>query len=326
MSPHPHFCLKYPWYINVLKNHLFFKKGGEHKIHFSKIPNSLFYVGEGDSIYSQINDEKIILILDYLYYRTDRRGISFFAIEDIVLKSRFMPKSGRGNIDDKFKKVIYKMIDIELLSFMSPIQNLKSKQFYECTLNIDYNNNFFQLFDNEKDKIINIQNGKCYDLKILLYYCYLKSRMFNSGSTLPTNALGGKASVCYPSYELINKDINLASDTVNKYNTILSKLNLIRYANAGNYIDKVTGENKTSTNTYAIFKPDGSHEYEIKEAIKAYKLDPNKKFIKKKITKRTRSDTGFIVQMNIKIKKGVKLTSKQQKRYDDIIRRTGDYI
>ncbi|MCR1933879.1 hypothetical protein NSA27_04075 [Clostridium tepidum] len=253
--------------------------------YFSKLPNQLFYTYDNDiidkSILEQCNyDYKVLLVLDYLYTNTNRKDITMFTLEDMVISCGFKVDNHKGKINDKFKDILVKLQESKIIVTDTDLSKIKSKELIKCKIDIfekDDNDNdikFIQLFDSEKDKILNYDKEKIDNLKMLYYYCYLKSRMFKRAKNDDIAKSGGRSEICYPSYKTINFDLKLTDETISKYNNILVELNLIRIENAGlfyyaNDKNKVVRE---STNIYTLYtKQQDEWQNNLKEGIKFYK-------------------------------------------------------
>jgi predicted AAA+ superfamily ATPase len=133
---------------------------------------------------------------------------------------------------------------------------------------------------------------------------------------------GGNATVCYPSYAKIEEDINISQATIKKYIDILVDINLIRYDNAGIYYPKGNSKHKReSANTYCLYDEYDNWKIEIKESIKFYKSQKEKKgfiFCKDNTYKNNNRKLNGELGALIKLKNKGTATSKQLKRIDEI--------
>ncbi|APH23452.1 TPA: hypothetical protein ACXDAY_002939 [Clostridium botulinum] len=253
--------------------------------YFSKLPNQLFFVYDNDiidkSILEQVEyDYKVLLVLDYLYTNTNRKGITMFTLEDIVISCGFKPDAHKNKINDKFKNILVTLQKQNIIVTDTDLNKIKAKEFIKCKIDIfekDDNDNdikFIQLFDSEKDKILNYDKEKIDNLKMLYYYCHLKARMFKRAKGDDINVSGGRAEVCYPTYKSIQFDLKLTDEVISKYNNILVELNLIRIGNAGLFY-YLTDKNKVvreSPNIYTLWtKNQDEWKNNLKEGIKFYK-------------------------------------------------------
>ncbi|HID0816095.1 hypothetical protein [Clostridium botulinum] len=253
--------------------------------YFSKLPNQLFYIYDNDiidkSILEQCNyDYKGLLVLDYLYINTNRKDITMFTLEDMIIECGFKVDNHKGKINDKFKNILITLQKQNIIVADIDLSKIKAKEFIKCKIDIfkkddnDKDINFIQLFDSEKDKILNYNKEKIDNLKMLYYYCYLKARMFKRQKGDDINISGGRAEICYPSYKTINFDLKLTDEAISKYNNILVELNLIRIENAGLFY-YLTDKNKVvreSPNIYTLYiKQQEVWKNNLKEGIKFYK-------------------------------------------------------
>ena len=277
---------------------------------YSKISNYLFYGfnnNKDDSIYNHIDNDKVLLILDYLYINKNIQDISLFGLEDMITFCGYYIHAGKGKSIDQFKKILIKLNELQIIKLSD--LNIKPKQFYKCNFIIDLSDKFFILFVDEKDKILSFKSDDEDNVdphKLLLYYCYLKSRMYNRPNDSDLNRDGGKAECCFPSYDTIQNNIGLNQGIIKKYNDILISLNLIRVGNAGLYYYSADTKKKPyeSPNTYVLFK-DG-WEHELNEAIKQFKkLSEDKVFINTRDYKNNdKHDNGFIARIQHLQKEG----------------------
>lgn len=253
--------------------------------YFSKLPNQLFFVYDNDvidkSILEQCNyDYKVLLVLDYLYTNTNRKDITMFTLEDMVISCGFKVDNHKGKINDKFKNILINLQESKIIITNIDLSKIKAKEFIKCKIDIfkkddnDKDINFIQLFDYEKDKILNYNKEKIDNLKMLYYYCYIKARMFKRAKDDDINVNGGNPEVCFPSYKIINFDLKLTDEVISKYNNILVELNLIRVGNAGLFY-YLTDKNKVkreSPNIYTLWtKQQEVWKNNLKEGIKFYK-------------------------------------------------------
>lgn len=298
--------------------------------YFSKLPNQLFYTYDNDiidkSILEQCNyDYKVLLVLDYLYTNTNRKDITMFTLEDMVISCGFKVDNHKGKINDKFKDILVKLQESKIIVTDTDLSKIKSKELIKCKIDIfekDDNDNdikFIQLFDSEKDKILNYDKEKIDNLKMLYYYCYLKSRMFKRQKGDDLVIYGGKAEVCYPSYKKINEDIGLTDTIIKKYNDILVELNLIRIENAGLFY-YLTDKNKVvreSPNIYTLYTENKEvWQNNLKEGIKFYKkqFKDERFFLNTRQYKNNRAINGYIARIEYLEKEGKATEEQIQKK------------
>lgn len=240
---------------------------------YSKISNKLFHNKDSVGIIKQINNHKTLLVFDYLYLSTTRHGIINFTLEDIIIECGFKPKTGTNKNNEQFANIISCLCDLDIIKFIGNVDtnNIKFKTMYKCCISVDLNSNYTELHDYEKDKIIAYNKKRIDNVKLLVLYCYLKSRMYKRLDSDDINKTGGKAECCYPTYDRIHKDIGLSQSVVKKYIDILKELKLIDYKNAGRWYYKKDKNKSTkdSANTYVLY--DVNSEDELNEGIRQYK-------------------------------------------------------
>lgn len=248
---------------------------------FIKLSNSLFIpTKEEKSLLQQIDNSKLILVMCYLYINTNRKDIVKFTLEDMILESGYTVSTKKNRSVEQFKYILVQLQKLKLINSKYDFNEVKPKELISCTVLMNLENKFIQLFEEEKDIILNQKNEKVDNSKLLVFYCYIKSRIYRREKNLSIVATGGRAEVCYPSYETISNDLGCTDETIKKYSDILVKLNLIRIDNPGfwYYSADKNKSIKESVNFYALLF-DSSEEnakLNLKEGIKYYKtLDIN---------------------------------------------------
>lgn len=283
------------------------------------LPIRLFYSKEGDSLFNEFNDYKLLFILDYLHINTNRLGISFFSIEDIITTYGFKPDSHKGKINEQIHNCIRFLISKDIIEVDSNIDKIKPKELIRCKYNYD-TSSFRKIDYNAVRAIVSIEDKKIDRAKLLFYYSYLCARMYKRKEGAELRSNGGVAESCYPSYETITKDIGLSDTVIKKYNDILVDMNLIRIGNAGLYYyandkNKIVRE---SPNFYVLFKL--YWEDELKESIKVWKeTHTNMIFKDNRLYKNNnRKINGFIARINALEEQG-KATEEQLKQRDSYL-------
>ena len=276
---------------------------------FTKITNQLYYGLNGDnekSILKIIKDAKVLLVLDYLYTNRTINNVSLYTLDDMAYYYGYVPRSGCNKktndlyINQQFQNIL---LELDKLGIIKLIVNDKNNKKYKlinrCEILIDLGSKYFTLEEQVKNKILQYKpNGKKVDnTKLLLFYCYILSKIYIRADNYKDINMGGKTEVCYPSYKIIKSNINISENSVNKYNKILIDLDLIRIANAGRfyYRDDKEKQIHESANTYTLYRKDEKHNTHLKRAIQSYKLDSSRIFIdKERCDKKARQDNGFI--------------------------------
>jgi hypothetical protein len=278
---------------------------------YNKIPNRLFYSSEDgeDSILKHAKfNEKTLLILDFLYMRTDRRNTVSFYIKDMIIQCGFTYSTKKNESYDQFREILSVLHKIDVIETDYDFEDASPKELVTCSLIIDLNNKYIQLFDSEKDKIKNQTIDNVNNIKLLIYYCYLKCRMYKRPTGDDIEKSGGRAEVCFPAFKLINEDLHITDDSIDKYNKILIALDLIRYGSAGNwyYTNDANHMLRNSCNIYTLFVDEESAEHNIKEGIKFYKeqeINSNKTFTNSKEfknnNKKLNGELGSIIKKEI---------------------------
>lgn len=272
------------------------------KDYYAKLPNKLFYRTKEElkedknvkSILEQFNyDDKVVIILEYLYTNTIRNGITIFTLKNMIEKCKYKAQSGAGRTNESFKDVLVRLQDLKIIESKTDMSKIGISDHIECILDVfdkeenkeeDKENDvsFFQMYEKDREKIytyaskISKKKASSIFANLYTYYCYLSCRMHKRKNNLPVHATGGKAEVCYPSYNLISEELKLGSDTIKKYNNVLVELDLIRIDNAGlRYLAadpyKTT---KESANIYTFFKGDEEMAaINLKYGVEAYILE-----------------------------------------------------
>src|SRR5574344_298630 len=307
--------------------------------YFTIIPNNIFYTEEGKtSLYKQIKNYKIILIMDYLYTGMNRIGNTRLSIGNIITNYNCKFNRNKGGINEQILDILIKLNEIKIIEGNLNLDNISINQLIEYKYNgieKDKNGNYinFTMIDYKVfNKLLNYKEGKVDNVSLLFYYCYLASRMFTRKSDeKDIRTHGGKAEVCYPSYETITKDTDISARTISKYNDILVSMNLIRIGNLGLYY---VGDNKKYTrespNFYVLINDE---EYvntdneknmlwhiNLTEAMKYFKkTHKDYTFINTREYKdNNKSNNGYIARINQLEKEG-KATKKQINKRDRLV-------
>lgn len=301
--------------------------------YYTMLPNDLLIPTKNketneitESLIKESKDSKILLVLDYFYTNTNRKGISIFSLEDMIIQLGYKPNTNKGKTNDKFKNIIKFLLHKEIITGIN-ISEITPKQINYCTMNMfdikdDKPINFFILKQLEKDKIFSVSNKD--NLEILKLYCYLKARIYNRCSNYSIQIQGGKAESCYPTYNTIEHDININQNSISEYIKILSDLNMIRYGNNNlYYIPPNKDDVKESSNHYVLYDENGNWELELKESLKWGKkllIDKGAVFLKRNPNYKT---TKQINGMKGQLKKQLNQCKISKEEYDKRIIRLG---
>lgn len=298
--------------------------------YFVKLPNKLLVCDKEDekSYLEEIKDDKIINILCYLYTNTTRKGESIFIFEDMIEKCGYKLNANKGKINDIFKNVLIKLKEIGILVTDFDLKTLKKNNYTYCNINMfekdekGNDTNFIQLYDYEKDLIEKYKDDNVDNLILLKLYCYFKTRMYKRKGDKDIQITGGKAEVCYPSYNLIAKDLAIGQSTIKKYIDILVSINLIRYDNVGLYYPYGNTINKReSANTYVLYDEFGNWESELKEGLKFFKkqkTDEGFIFCKERVYKNNNRKLNGELGALTRLKNKGTATEKQLIRIEEI--------
>lgn len=300
---------------------------------FIKLPNTMFYpVGDDKSLLQLIADDKVLLIIDYLYFNTNRLEIVKFTLEDMILSCGYKLNPRAKKCNSQFIDILTKLQDVKIFNLIEPesLNNIKSNKIVKGSIDLikkkknkkgeDSEEGFIMLMSFERDRILNQEFEKVDNLKLLIYYCYLKCRMYKlpDGGILQKD--GGKAEVCYPSYDLINKELGFTDESIKKYNDLLVKLDLIRIANPGlwYYVSDPNKIPRESSNIYTLWTVEELlWKLNLKEGIKQWKdleINENKVFIGNQVYKNNdRRLNGELSSIKKKIKNN-KATEKDLAR------------
>lgn len=227
------------------------------------VSNKLFYTdGDSISLFSKCKDYKMLFLMSYLHINTNRFGITMFTIEDIINECGLKVNNNKGKSCDQIKSLIKLLQDEQLLDDSFDISNVKPKQMIKCKysgIEKDDDGNMIKFtkinYDSIK-KIMKYSESSIDNIKLAYYYGYLSSRMYRRSNNEGNIGNGGRAEVCYPSYQCITDDTGLVDATIKQYNDILVGLNLIRIGNLGTYIDKndKVSVKRESPNFYVFVK------------------------------------------------------------------------
>ncbi|MCB2297064.1 hypothetical protein [Clostridium tagluense] len=249
---------------------------------FIKLPHRLFIPKKEEESYIKIiKDDKVVFVLDYLLNNVSiARDKVNFTLENMIIECGFKPSHKENENNDQFKNILKGLLDLKIIKCDFVIADMKSKQMYTLNLNLIMENDFIQLFNTEKESILNSNIKEINNRKLLIYYGYIKSRMYGRPKDDDLGKSGGRPEVCFPSFKTITYDLGLTDKIINKYNEALIELNFIRIANAGHfyYADDKTKMERESCNIYTLYSEfEDTWKQNLKEGIKYYKgLEVNK--------------------------------------------------
>lgn len=254
------------------------------EIIYNQITNSIFYGLGGDdkkSVFKITKDYKTLQILDWIAENQTYQDECMFTLEYLTQQIGYSIKDSKSKIIKDIRKILATLEELKLIKCTNgeDLGKVAFKKFIVLDVRkiIEKKGvekvNYFQLYQNDKEDILNYSKEKIDNVKLLNYYCYLRSRMYWHTGKMETEMFtGGRAQVCFPSYETITRDTLIDNRTITKYNKILEKdLNLIAIGNPGKYYmakdkNKITYE---SPNIYTM-QEILSYDHELKEGIKQY--------------------------------------------------------
>ena len=250
---------------------------------FIKLPHRLFIPKKEEESYIKIiKDDKVVFVLDYIInnYSPSKETVNF-TLEDMILECDFKPSAKKDAINDQFKEILVGLKKLEIIECDFELNDIKPKTMYRLTLKLPMENDFIQLFNTEKETILNSNIKEINNKKLLICFCYLKSRMYRRKKGEDLGKTGGRPEICFPSFKTITYDLGLNDKIINKYNEALIELNLIRIDNAGHfyYADDKTKTERESCNIYTMYNAEFEETWKqnLKEGIKYYKsLEVNK--------------------------------------------------
>ncbi|MBM7835759.1 hypothetical protein [Clostridium sardiniense] len=236
----------------------------------SIITNRIFYKlydKEDESILNNINkkDGKVILILNSLYYLTNRLDVANTTLKKLIESCKYsdVPK----NINS-FKDILYKLKEIHIIDFQQEIKDKNTFLEINCSNLIDKDDGYFNFFKLEQEEIELIRSNTTNNQNFmtqLKVYCYLKARVKKiDGSRNIYERCMGEAEVTWKSYDNITKYTGVSA--VEKAITNLKEIGLIDYINAGNKNNKIK-----HNNIYALTKISKDVKGELKEGLKQYR-------------------------------------------------------
>jgi len=311
---------------------------------FSIIPRELFYIGDSHGLIKEYSNDKLLLLVDFFETHRLKNDKVEFTIGNVIQLCGYKIDYHEGKSVSQFKDMFVRLEDSNIINNLqslipkkgyAAIADVGLNDYLECDFDIvsknsktDKPTNFIQLFQWEKDKILNYKESKgskekidC--VKMLVYYCYIKSRIYKRSKASSSRTVsGGRNETCHPPLSRICDEINITKGAVLKYNQILTELNMIRYDTAGLWHWKDSDCVLESNNTYTLYC-DGCED-ELKDAIAFYKSKAEydgKVFIGNSINKEEmKKMNGYIGRVNYleKMGKASEEKIKQRDEYERI--------
>ncbi len=258
---------------------------------YSKITNKLFYTNKEDeeSILKIINNNKVVLVMHYLYLLTNRCGKATVSLDFLIEECGYkVDKDSRKS----FKNILDKLKELGYIYFTEISKSNEVIEIDTNKLNVD--KEFFVVEDEELELIrANTEDIREFINVVKVYY-YLKARIYKKQDDTILDCRS--QSTFNPYLDIANRTL-ISERNIKKYIDILQEINLIKYDNLGyKYrVDNIQAKTECA-NVYVLIKVSKDEEtlnYDLKEGLKAQELYYN--------------DKGFIVT-----KKGYKDNDKKR--------------
>lgn len=239
----------------------------------SIITNRIFYKlhdKEDESILNKINkkDGKVILILNSLYYLTNRIDVANITLKKLIDSCKYsdVPK----NINS-FKDILYKLKEIHIIDFQQEVKDKNTFLEINCSNLIDRDDGYFNFFKLDEEEIDLIRSNTTNNQNFitqLKVYCYLKARVKKIDSTKNIQERGHGESECtFRNFKDITQHTGVSA--VEKVIANLKKIGLIDYVNAG--MKQRDNEKPINcSNIYALTRVSKDAKLELKEGLKQY--------------------------------------------------------
>ena len=206
--------------------------------YFVKLPNDLIWDLEEESI-MLYNDEMLIVpILYQLVNNMNQKGQTFFSLEDLVTSCGYIPRASKGKTNDKFRNALIILEDMGYITNASiPMTDIKGNTFVKCKLNLDLDNNFFVIYDDDFESIVSA-DIKSEKKTMIVIYSYISARM---------NRTNKGKEYTYFKIEDAVKHLGISNKTFLDGVKSLKELGILYSDNNG-----AVGQNKTSVNIYSF--------------------------------------------------------------------------
>ena len=237
---------------------------------YSKITNKLFYTNkEGEeSILKIVNDNKVVLVMHYLYLLTNRCSEATVSVDYLIEKCGYkVDKDSRKS----FKNILYKLKELKYINFNNINKSNEVIEIDTTKLNVD--TEFFVVENEELELIRNNTEDIREFLNVVKVYYYLKARIYKRKET---TTIDPRSQSTYNTYEDIANHTLISERNIKKYIDKLQEINLIRYCNLGyKYrVDNIQAKTECA-NLYVLTKISKDEEmlrYDMKEGLKQEEL------------------------------------------------------
>ena len=237
---------------------------------YSKITNKLFYTNKEkkESILKIVNDNKVVLVMHYLYLLTNICGEATVSVDYLIEKCGYkVDKDSRKS----FKNILDKLKELKYINFNNINKSNEVIEIDTTKLNVD--TEFFVVENEELELIRNNTEDIREFLNVVKVYYYLKARIYKRKET---TTIDPRSQSTYNTYEDIANHTLISERNIKKYIDKLQEINLIRYCNLGyKYrVDNIQAKTECA-NLYVLTKISKDEEmlrYDMKEGLKQEEL------------------------------------------------------
>lgn len=237
---------------------------------YSKITNKLFYTNKEkkESILKIVNNNKVVLVMHYLYLLTNICGEATVSVDYLIEKCGYkVDKDSRKS----FKNILDKLKELKYINFNNINKSNEVIEIDTTKLNVD--TEFFVVENEELELIRNNTEDIREFLNVVKVYYYLKARIYKRKET---TTIDPRSQSTYNTYEDIANHTLISERNIKKYIDKLQEINLIRYCNLGyKYrVDNIQAKTECA-NLYVLTKISKDEEmlrYDMKEGLKQEEL------------------------------------------------------
>lgn len=237
---------------------------------YSKITNKLFYTNKEkkESILKIVNNNKVVLVMHYLYLLTNICGEATVSVDYLIEKCGYkVDKDSRKS----FKNILDKLKELKYINFNNINKSNEIIEIDTTKLNVD--TEFFVVENEELELIRNNTEDIREFLNVVKVYYYLKARIYKRKET---TTIDPRSQSTYNTYEDIANHTLISERNIKKYIDKLQEINLIRYCNLGyKYrVDNIQAKTECA-NLYVLTKISKDEEmlrYDMKEGLKQEEL------------------------------------------------------
>lgn len=241
---------------------------------FIKLDNWTVWSSKEEENYIQKYGDKIVALLVFLDQNTTNKGIAKTTIEEIITECfGLVPKSGKGKINEKTMKLLWKMQQDGLIECELALDSVKVSDMLKIkvkdTIEKDNEGNDIQYYPLEYkvyDCIMSL-NSKVGNVYLLNIYCYILARLRRNkdGYGITENTFvygdghyhkhmdeGGRVEATFFNIDEALKDLNISKPTFIEGYKELEKFGLVYVVNIGTV--KKCDEVKQASNVYVLDK------------------------------------------------------------------------